>query len=99
MVPVDETKMPFLDCFYYNHTDQYRYKEATRIACNQHCIPYLDIFDQWMERGEHWQSDRISDDGLHPNTLGYQALLEDVINWQAMSTTSRFPSTPPIIPP
>lgn len=23
MVPVDETKMPFLDCFYYNHFDQY----------------------------------------------------------------------------
>ncbi|OUL20109.1 G-D-S-L family lipolytic protein [Nostoc sp. RF31YmG] len=86
MVPVDETKMPFLDCFYYNHADQYRYKEATRIACNKRRIPYLDIFDQWIERGELWRYKRISDDGLHPNTIGYQALLEDVINWEALAT-------------
>ncbi|BAZ00272.1 lipolytic enzyme, G-D-S-L [Tolypothrix tenuis PCC 7101] len=85
MVPVDETKMPFLDCFYYNHADQYRYKEATKIACNQRRIPYLDIFDQWIERGETWWRKRISDDGLHPNTLGYQALLDDVITWEALS--------------
>ncbi|HBK64096.1 MAG TPA: G-D-S-L family lipolytic protein, partial [Cyanobacteria bacterium UBA11166] len=45
MVPVDESKMPFLDCFYYNHQDQYRYKEATRLACMKRQIPYLDIFD------------------------------------------------------
>ncbi|MCC5649277.1 GDSL-type esterase/lipase family protein [Nostoc sp. XA013] len=84
MVPVDEAKMPFLDCFYYNHADQYRYKEATRIACTKRQIPYLDIFEQWMERGENWRLKRLSEDGLHPNTLGYQALLEDVINWDAI---------------
>ncbi|MBW4562579.1 MAG: G-D-S-L family lipolytic protein [Mojavia pulchra JT2-VF2] len=86
MVPVDEAKMPFLDCFYYNHADQYRYKEATRIACNKRRIPYLDIFEQWIERGENWRRKRLSHDGLHPNTLGYQALLEDVINWEALAT-------------
>ncbi|MBD2387575.1 GDSL-type esterase/lipase family protein [Cylindrospermum sp. FACHB-282] len=86
MVPVDEAKMPFLDCFHFNHADQYRYKEATRIACNKRQIPYLDIFDQWMKRGQAWQRKRLSDDGLHPNTLGYQALFEDVINWQAIAT-------------
>jgi len=85
MVPVDETKMPFLDCFYYNHADQYRYKEATKVSCTKHRIPYLDIFDQWMERGETWRHKRISNDGLHPNTLGYQALLDDVINWEALA--------------
>jgi lysophospholipase L1-like esterase len=85
MVPVDETKMPFLDCLYYNHADQYRYKEATRLACNQRQIPYLDIFAQWIERGDLWQRKRLSEDGLHPNTLGYQALLEDVINWPALA--------------
>jgi lysophospholipase L1-like esterase len=26
MVPVDETKMPFLNSLYYNYEDQYRYK-------------------------------------------------------------------------
>ncbi|AFZ25231.1 lysophospholipase L1-like esterase [Cylindrospermum stagnale PCC 7417] len=86
MVPVDEAKMPFLDCFHFNHADQYRYKEATRIACHKRQIPYLDIFDQWMERGQAWRHKHLSEDGLHPNTLGYQALLEDVINWQAIST-------------
>ncbi|PMB21545.1 GDSL-type esterase/lipase family protein [Fischerella thermalis] len=86
MTPVDESKMPFLDCLYYNHTDQYRYKEATRIACLQRGIPYLDIFQKWMERGEQWWSKRLSLDGLHPNTSGYQALLADVTNWEAIAT-------------
>jgi lysophospholipase L1-like esterase len=86
MVPVDEAKMPFLDCLYYNHADQYRYKEATRIACNKRRIPYLDIFERWMTRGEAWRRKRLSKDGLHPNTQGYQALLEDVMNWEAIAT-------------
>jgi len=85
MVPVDETKMPFLDCLYYNHADQYLYKEVTRIACNQRQIPYLDIFDQWMERSEYWRDQRMSEDGLHPNTLGYQDLLETVLNWSQLT--------------
>ncbi len=85
MVPVDETKMPFLDCLFYNHADQYRYKEATRQACEQRQIPYLDIFDQWMQRSQGWRSERITNDGLHPNTLGYQDLLESVLNWKELS--------------
>ncbi len=86
MVPVDEAKMPFLDCLYYNNADQYRYKEATRIACSKRRIPYLDIFERWMGRSENWRHKRLSKDGLHPNTLGYQALLEDVMNWEAIAT-------------
>ncbi len=82
MVPVNETKMPFLDCFYYNHADQYRYKEATRLACLRRQIPYLDIFDKWMERGTDWQHKHLYKDGLHPNVAGYQALLQDVLNWE-----------------
>lgn len=85
MVPVDETKMPFMDCLYYNHTDQYRYKEATRIACLKRGIPYLDIFHKWMQESELWRLKRLSYDGLHPNTLGYQTLLEDVIHWEALA--------------
>jgi len=85
MVPVDETKMPFLDCLYYNHADQYRYKAATLSACKQRNIPYLDIFDQWMERSETWRHERMSQDGLHPNTLGYQDLLESVLNWSELA--------------
>ncbi|MDP8962998.1 MAG: GDSL-type esterase/lipase family protein [Cyanobacteriota bacterium] len=82
MVPVNEASMPFLDCFYYNHADQYRYKEATRLACSRRQIPYLDIFDTWMARGNDWCLNRLCQDGLHPNVAGYQALLQDVLNWE-----------------
>lgn len=85
MVPVNEAKMPFLDCLYYNHDDQHRYKEATRLACRKQGIPYLDIFDKWMQQPEIWRVNRLSNDGLHPNTLGYQTLLEDVTNWEAIA--------------
>jgi lysophospholipase L1-like esterase len=85
MVPVDEAKMPFLNCLYYNHDDQYRYKEATKLACRKQGIAYLDIFDKWMLHPEVWRIKRLSSDGLHPNTLGYKTLLEDVINWEAIA--------------
>lgn len=82
MVPVDESKMPFLDCLYYNHFDQYRYKEFTKHACQERQIPYLDLFELWQHRGEEWTRSHLSDDGLHPNVAGYKTLLDDVLNWQ-----------------
>ncbi|KST61764.1 GDSL-type esterase/lipase family protein [Mastigocoleus testarum] len=85
MVPVDETKMPFMDCLYYNHSDQYRYKEATRLACVKKGIPYLDIFQKWIGLSEEWRAKRLSADGLHPNVTGYRELLEEVINWSAIA--------------
>jgi lysophospholipase L1-like esterase len=84
MVPVDEAKMPFLDCFYYNHRDQYLYKEATKLACQQRRIPYLDIFELWLARGTEWVRSQLGDDGLHPNVQGYQTLLSDILSWQPM---------------
>lgn len=84
MTPVDESKMPFSNCLYYNHADQYRYKEATRLACQTRQIPYLDILDQWMTRGEHWWQARLTQDGLHPNSAGYASLLQDFLNWDAV---------------
>lgn len=88
MVPVDETKMPFLDCLYYSHLNQYRYKEATKRACQNRQIPYLDIFDLWLARGEDWIKEQISADGLHPNVQGYQTLLQDILQWQAIAQLS-----------
>jgi len=82
MVPVDESKMPFLDCLYYNHADQFRYKEATQLACAERQIPYLDIFSRWLERGDSWCRTLLLDDGLHPNVKGYEALLEEILSWQ-----------------
>jgi len=83
MVPVDESKMPFLNCLYYNHADQWRYKEATRLACEARQIPYLDVFSDWQSQGSQWFGDRITEDGLHPNVMGYEALLDQVLDWQA----------------
>jgi lysophospholipase L1-like esterase len=82
MVPVEEAKMPFLDCFYFNHVDQYRYKEFTKQACQARNIPYLDTFDLWLGRGETWVRSHLCSDGLHPNVEGYQALLEDIVSWK-----------------
>ncbi|WP_019502383.1 GDSL-type esterase/lipase family protein [Pseudanabaena sp. PCC 6802] len=89
LVPVDETRMPFLDCFYFNHIDQFRYKEATKSACAVRQIPYLDIFDLWMSRGESWWRSRLSSDGLHPNVEGYRSLWEDVTNWHPIAQIDR----------
>jgi lysophospholipase L1-like esterase len=83
MVPIDEARMPFLDCLYYSHAEQYRYKEATKRACLSRQIPYLDIFDLWMKREDNWREERLTSDGLHPNVRGYQTLLENVLNWEA----------------
>ena len=83
MTPVDKTKMPFMDCLYYNHLDQYRYKEATLQACQQRNIPYLDIFDLWLARGTSWINTQLGEDGLHPNVTGYQTLFADITAWRA----------------
>jgi lysophospholipase L1-like esterase len=85
MVPINEAKMPFLDCLYFNHADQHRYKEVAKQACQQRNIPYLDIFDLWLSRGTSWVNDHLCDDGLHPNTDGYSVLFQDVMNWQAIA--------------
>jgi len=82
MTPVDEARMPFAGLLYYTHDDQYRYKEATRLACETRQIPYLDIFDLWQERGDRWWQSRLCDDGLHPNSAGYASLLEDFMTWE-----------------
>lgn len=84
MVPVDEAQMPFLDCLYFNHADQYRYKEATHQACLKRQIPYLDIFDVWSKRGADWLVQHLCRDGLHPNAAGYRILLQDVLNWEPL---------------
>ncbi|MEM7592009.1 MAG: GDSL-type esterase/lipase family protein [Cyanobacteria bacterium P01_A01_bin.83] len=84
MTPVDETKMPFMNCLYYSHLDQYRYKEATLQACQQRNIPYLDIFDLWLSRGTSWINTQLGEDGLHPNVSGYQSLLTDITAWELL---------------
>ena len=88
MVPVEESRMPFLNCLYYNHDDQYRYKEATKRACSCRQIPYLDLFELWMARGSSWLRGYLGPDGLHPNVRGYQAMLQDISSWEPFSQLS-----------
>ncbi len=83
MVPVNEAKMPFLDCLHYNHADQRRYNAAVRAACQARQIPHLDLFELWMSRGVDWCSSQLTEDGLHPNVSGYQTLLQDILAWDA----------------
>lgn len=82
MTPVDEAQMPFSNCLYYNHADQYRYKEVIRTACIEREIPYLDIFEMWLTQGEDWWRSRLHSDGLHPNSAGYKSLLGDFLEWE-----------------
>ena len=91
MIPVNESRMPFLDCFYYTHADQHRYKEATRLACQARQIPYLDLFELWQARGNNWCQSHLTPDGLHPNTFGYRAILQDVLNWQLLAQLNTIP--------
>lgn len=81
MVPVDKSKMPLFDCLYFNLTDQYRYKEICKRACEQRNIPYLDIFDLWMSKGDYWRQSQMSADGLHPNSRGYETLYRQIKDW------------------
>ncbi|MDX2254338.1 MAG: GDSL-type esterase/lipase family protein [Pseudanabaenaceae cyanobacterium bins.39] len=82
MVPVDESKMPFLDCMHFNHEDQFRYKEVTKSACQVRDIPYFDLFDLWRSRGQSWLLEHLSADGLHPNSQGYHSIFRDLQQWQ-----------------
>ncbi len=82
MVPVDEAQMPFLNCMHYNHADQSHYRDLCRSACEQRSIPYLDLFELWQDQSADWQADRRLDDGLHPNSLGYATILEQVLDWE-----------------
>ena len=92
MVPVDEQKMPFLDCFYFNHSDQQRFKSITQAACAERQVPYLDIFDHWQQRGQDWIQEHLMADGLHPNVAGYKALLDEVLNWYPLQSALAQPS-------
>jgi lysophospholipase L1-like esterase len=83
MVPVAPERMPFAEVLFYDPAHQRRYRDLTAQACGDRRIPYLDVLDLWLGRGEGWWRSRLSSDGLHPNVAGYEALLADITNWSA----------------
>lgn len=84
MVPVNEAAMPFAKILYFTHAEQMRYRDVTKRLCEAHNVPYLDLYEQWMQQDEHWVSDRLCTDGIHPNPLGYRTILESVKSWQPL---------------
>lgn len=92
MTPVDEAKMPFAGCLYYNHADQSRYNAATQRACQERKIPFLDLYSLWKNRGDEWIQGCLSPDGLHPNVNGYEAILSDLLDWDALFTAHPNPT-------
>jgi lysophospholipase L1-like esterase len=91
MTPVNEAAMPFVEILYYAHSEQWRYREVTQQLCNSLNIPYLDVLNLWLERGDAWWHPRIADDGLHPNTAGYRSLLQDILAWDAFQAAVNLP--------
>lgn len=89
MIPVNEAAMPFADCLFYSHADQQQYNTAIQNACLTHGVAYLNLFDSWLSRGDRWWRSRLSEDGLHPNTLGYEAILADVLAWDEFTAILR----------
>ncbi len=92
MVPVNESKMPFLDCLYYNHQDQVTYNQVIQDACTEREIPFLDLFHQWQQHGEAWCQRHLSADGLHPNSAGYQVIQQAVMRWPALHSLWDYPT-------
>jgi lysophospholipase L1-like esterase len=82
MVPVDEARMPFLNCLHYNHRDQAHYRDLCLAACAARSVPYLDLFELWRVQPAQWLAERRMADGLHPNSLGYATILEQVLAWE-----------------
>lgn len=89
MVPVNESAMPYANVLHFTRAAQTRYRDMTRYLCQAHGVPYLDLFEQWMQKGDEWIGDRLCTDGLHPNSLGYRSILEQVNNWQPLMNEIR----------
>ena len=84
MVPVNEAAMPFAKILHFTHAEQERYRDVTKWLCSAHNVPYLDLYEQWTQNDEHWVSDRLCTDGIHPNPLGYRTILESIKSWQPL---------------
>lgn len=84
MVPVNETRMPYADILHFSNADQAHYNQMTLHACESRGIPYLDLFRRWQSQGQDWCNERLCDDGLHPNVLGYRTLMADISGWEQL---------------
>ncbi|MFG6105067.1 G-D-S-L family lipolytic protein [Leptolyngbyaceae cyanobacterium CCMR0082] len=84
MVPVNEAAMPYADILHFSNSDQIHYNQITRHACAARQIPYLDLFQRWQSQGQAWCNERLCEDGLHPNVLGYRTLVQEISVWEPL---------------
>ncbi|MEM1238506.1 MAG: GDSL-type esterase/lipase family protein [Cyanobacteria bacterium P01_H01_bin.26] len=84
MIPVNEMAMPYADVLHFSNDDQRHYNQITHHACGARQIPYLDLYQRWCSKGESWRNERLCSDGLHPNVLGYRALMAEVLGWEPL---------------
>ena len=84
MVPINEAQMPYADVLHFSTIDQAHYNQMTCHACEARQIPYLDLFQQWRSNGDAWCHERLCEDGLHPNVLGYRTLMEHISGWKPL---------------
>ncbi len=77
--PFDESKTaPFLywnPKNYYLRADIIHYEREVKSICKEEQIPYLDIFNQWIDRD---YSLFLHEDGQHANAMGHIMIAEEL---------------------
>lgn len=71
--PIDEKKTAPVQVkdVYYLMQDAKKYSEATKQICAEQNVPYLDIFNSWMNKD---YLKFLSEDGLHCNPKGHEEI-------------------------
>ena len=79
LTPVDERKttpIPWNTDKSYKNEDIKKYNEIIKMVCNKHGIPFIDLFEDWINDCKNYL-----DDGLHPNSEGHKRIFETVKNF------------------
>lgn len=77
LTPVDESKTtPLGDSSFFNKNIR-KYNAIIKDVCKAEEIPFVDLFKSWFTNNFR---ELLSEDGLHPNTLGHQKIFEQVKN-------------------
>lgn len=72
LTPVDESKtFPFIKTTFQNNRIK-EFDECIKTNCLKNNIPFLDIFQKFSKL----EYKRLLDDGLHPNSKGYEKMYE-----------------------
>ena len=77
LLPVNEDiTNPFEDTYFTNKR-QKEYNEIIKACCEQEKIEFIDLLDEWLKADYK----NLLEDGLHPNSKGYERMYETVKNF------------------